>query len=74
MANLSTRFTRAMKVQHPIVSAPMAFAGGGALAAAVWFGEAAGLIDSIQPAEAIVERMVAEAALQLARHGGAEIQ
>ena len=39
----------------------------------VWFGEAAGLIDSIQPAGVIVERMVAEAALQLSRHGGAEI-
>jgi nitronate monooxygenase len=41
MANLSTRFTRAFNVRHPIVSAPMAFAAGGALAAAV--GKAGGL-------------------------------
>jgi len=40
---------------------------------AVWFGEAAGLIASIQPAAVIVEHMVAEAALRLERHGGAEI-
>lgn len=39
----------------------------------VWFGEAAGLIDSVQPAAVIVERMVAAAALQLERHGGADI-
>jgi nitronate monooxygenase len=35
MSVLATRFTRALGVRHPIVSAPMAFAGGGALAAAV---------------------------------------
>lgn len=35
MTELSTRFTRALGVRYPIVSAPMAFAGGGALAAAV---------------------------------------
>jgi len=39
----------------------------------VWFGEAAGLIDDIQPAAVIVERMVADAVRQLERHGGAEI-
>ncbi len=35
MATLSTRLTRTLNLQHPVVSAPMAFAGGGALAAAV---------------------------------------
>jgi NAD(P)H-dependent flavin oxidoreductase YrpB (nitropropane dioxygenase family) len=50
----------------------MAFAAGGALAAAVsragdpdnnavWFGEAAGLIDTIEPAATIIERMVTDA-------------
>jgi nitronate monooxygenase len=41
VATLSNRFTRALNLRHPIVSAPMAFAGGGALAAAV--GRAGGL-------------------------------
>ena len=40
---------------------------------AVWFGEAAGLIHSIEPASVIVERMAAEAMLYLERHGGATI-
>lgn len=35
MPLLSTRLTRVLNLRHPIVSAPMAFAGGGALAAAV---------------------------------------
>jgi nitronate monooxygenase len=35
MPTLSTRFTSAFNLRHPIVSAPMAFTGGGALAAAV---------------------------------------
>ena len=35
MTTLSTRLTRTLNLRHPIVSAPMAFAGGGALAAAV---------------------------------------
>ncbi|MFA7505085.1 MAG: nitronate monooxygenase [Burkholderiaceae bacterium] len=35
----------------------------------VWFGEAAGLIDSIEPAARIVERMADEAAVRLARLG-----
>jgi nitronate monooxygenase len=39
----------------------------------VWFGEAAGLIHAIEPAAVIVERMVAEAALHLERHGGAAL-
>jgi nitronate monooxygenase len=40
---------------------------------AVWFGEAAGLIYAIEPAAAIVERMVADAASQLSRHSGRSI-
>jgi len=32
---ISNRLTKTLNVRHPIVSAPMAFAGGGALAAAV---------------------------------------
>lgn len=39
----------------------------------VWFGEAAGLIHSIESAPVIVERMAAEAVLHLERHGGATI-
>ncbi|MEI6548676.1 MAG: hypothetical protein WCN85_16800, partial [Burkholderiales bacterium] len=39
----------------------------------VWFGEAAGLIDSIDPAADIIERMVSDAASRLAGHGGARI-
>lgn len=35
MPTLSNRFTEALKIRYPIVSAPMAFAGGGELAAAV---------------------------------------
>ncbi len=35
MPTLSTKFTRALNLRYPIASAPMAFAGGGALAAAV---------------------------------------
>lgn len=38
--------------------------------AAVWFGEAAGLVPSIEPAAAIIQRMVQEAGLQLSRFGG----
>jgi nitronate monooxygenase len=44
MAALSTRFTRALHLRHPIVSAPMAFASGGALAAAVSRAGGLGLI------------------------------
>jgi nitronate monooxygenase len=40
---------------------------------AVWFGEAAGLIHSIEPAAAIVGRMVSDAAARLRNHGGATI-
>ncbi len=44
MARLSTRLTRLLNIRHPIVSAPMAFAGGGALAAAVSRAGGLGLI------------------------------
>lgn len=47
-----------------------AFAAGDPDNTGVWFGEAAGLIHAIEPAAVIVERMVAEAAAQLARRGG----
>jgi nitronate monooxygenase len=39
-----------------------AFAEGDPENTAVWFGEAAGLIDAIEPAATIIERMVADAA------------
>ena len=44
MTEFSTPFTRAMGVRYPIVSAPMAFAAGGALAAAVSRAGGLGLI------------------------------
>ncbi len=50
-----------------------AFAAGDPENTGVWFGEAAGLIDSIEPAADILERMMNEAADRLARHGGARI-
>ncbi len=40
---------------------------------AVWFGEAAGVIHSIEPAAAIVERMAVQAAARLQAHGGATL-
>jgi nitronate monooxygenase len=39
-----------------------AFADGDPENTAVWFGEAAGLIDTIEPAATIIERMVTDAA------------
>jgi nitronate monooxygenase len=44
MQTLSTRLTQAFRLRHPVVSAPMAFAGGGALAAAVSRAGGLGLI------------------------------
>jgi nitronate monooxygenase len=44
MAVLATRLTRVLNIRYPIVSAPMAFAGGGALAAAVSRAGGLGLI------------------------------
>lgn len=47
-----------------------AFANGDPDNAGVWFGEAAGLIHTIEPAAVIVERMAAEASLRLKDHAG----
>jgi nitronate monooxygenase len=44
MSRLSNRLTEALHLQYPILSAPMAFAGGGALAAAVSHAGGLGLI------------------------------
>ena len=44
MTRLDTRFTRAFGVEHPVVSAPMAFAAGGRLAGAVSQAGGLGLI------------------------------
>jgi len=44
MTAFSTKLTRALNIRYPIVSAPMAFAGGGALAAAVTRAGGLGLI------------------------------
>src|SRR5712691_6315830 len=44
MVTLRTRLTRNLNIRHPIVSAPMAFAAGGALAAAVSRAGGLGLI------------------------------
>ncbi len=44
MTTFSTRLTRSLNLRYPIVSAPMAFAGGGALAAAVSRAGGLGLI------------------------------
>jgi nitronate monooxygenase len=48
-----------------------AFEAGDAEETAVWFGEAAGLIQSIEPAAQIMERMMAEARERLGRFGEA---
>jgi nitronate monooxygenase len=40
---------------------------------AVWFGEAAGLVHSIEPAAVIIERMVAEAVARICDHPGADL-
>ncbi len=50
-----------------------AFAEGDPDNTGVWFGEAAGLIHTIEPASDIIERMVADAAFRLERHGGAKL-
>jgi len=49
-----------------------AFEAGDPEQTAVWFGEVAGLIDSIQPAADIVESMVAQARQRLAAHSDGE--
>lgn len=50
-----------------------AFAEGDPDHTGVWFGEAAGLIGTVEPASVIVERMVLEATQRLERHGGATL-
>lgn len=50
-----------------------AFASGDADNAAVWFGEAAGVIGAIEPAAAIIERMADDAAARLKDHAGARL-
>ncbi|MEZ5645009.1 MAG: nitronate monooxygenase [Burkholderiaceae bacterium] len=50
-----------------------AFAAGDPDNTGVWFGEAAGLIDSIDPAEEIIERMISTASELLARYGRRQI-
>ncbi len=57
--------------RHVAVEGPryrQAFAAGDPDKAAVWFGEAAGLIHAIEPAGVIVERMAADAARTLGLH------
>lgn len=44
MTKLSNKLTQALNIQHPVISAPMAFAGGGELAAAVSRAGGLGLI------------------------------
>jgi nitronate monooxygenase len=50
-----------------------AFEAGDPEQTAVWFGEAGGVIHSIEPAAVIVERMAAEAAARLRNRGGASL-
>lgn len=50
-----------------------AFAEGDPDNTGVWFGEAAGLINAVEPAAVIVARMAAEAAMHLTRHGDATL-
>jgi nitronate monooxygenase len=51
-----------------------AFAEGDPDNTGVWFGEAAGLIRTIEPATAIVEQMVTEARIHLQRHGRVSLE
>lgn len=62
MATLSTRLTRTLGLRHPILSAPMAFAGGGALAAAVSRAGGLGLIGGGYGDPAWLEEQFAAAA------------
>jgi nitronate monooxygenase len=50
-----------------------AFEAGDPEQTAVWFGEAAGLVHSIEPAAVILGRMIAEATAHLRRYGGATL-
>ena len=62
MTALATRLTRTLDLRHPIVSAPMAFAGGGALAAAVTRAGGLGLIGGGYGDPAWLEQQFAAAA------------
>jgi nitronate monooxygenase len=62
MATLTTRLTEALGLRHPIVSAPMAFAAGGALAAAVSRAGGLGLIGGGYGDEAWLEEQFNAAA------------
>lgn len=62
MPALATRLTRTLDLRHPIVSAPMAFAGGGALAAAVSRAGGLGLIGGGYGDPAWLEQQFAAAA------------
>ncbi|MCO5092409.1 nitronate monooxygenase family protein [Bosea sp. (in: a-proteobacteria)] len=61
MARLATRLTRRLGIAHPILSAPMALAGGGALAAAVSRAGGLGLIGCGYGDSAWIEREFAAA-------------
>jgi nitronate monooxygenase len=61
MATLSTRITETLGLRHPIVSAPMAFAAGGELAAAVSRAGGLGLIGGGYGDEAWLEEQFAAA-------------
>jgi nitronate monooxygenase len=61
MSTIATRLTRALRIRHPIVSAPMAFAAGGALAAAVTRAGGLGLIGGGYGDSAWLERQFAVA-------------
>jgi nitronate monooxygenase len=62
MKTIATRLTRTLQLRHPIVSAPMAFAGGGALAAAVTRAGGLGLIGGGYGDPAWLEQQFAAAA------------
>lgn len=62
MNTIANRLTRALRLRHPIVSAPMAFAGGGALAAAVSRAGGLGLIGGGYGDPAWLEQQFAAAA------------
>jgi nitronate monooxygenase len=62
MNTIATRLTRALQLRHPILSAPMAFAGGGALAAAVSRAGGLGLIGGGYGDPAWLEQQFAAAA------------
>lgn len=62
MTQLSNRLTRLLNIRHPIISAPMAFAAGGALAAAVSRAGGLGLIGGGYGDPAWLEEQFAAAA------------